>query len=201
MRKTLTVANDSGKMVISPLANPFMKTDELKLFKINGGWSTRGERTIAVQFTIYATILQCRSWLPDEVGGLCWFALDNVASSVYVPFYGCVKDLPQTYKTCGRETGFSKDAAWWAFNRLGTITAHRWGDMHLVVDSVWNPLQAKFFENQEKTEAEALSLLNQNKRNEAIDFLTKYSNECGNTAVETAWKTGDYLWTVFDELW
>jgi hypothetical protein len=62
-------------------------------------------------------------------------------------------------------------------------------------------MQAGFFGDQEKTEAEALSLLNQNKRNEAIDFLTKYSNDCGNTAVETAWKTGDYLWTIFDGQW
>lgn len=201
MRKTLTVTDNDGKTIISPLASPFMKADEQKLFRINGGWSWRGERTIAVHFTIYATIIQCRDWLPDEVGGLCWFALDNVASSVYVPFYGCIKDLPQTYKTCGRETGFSKESAWWAFNRLGTLTAKRWGDMHLVVDSVWTPVQAGFFEKQGQTEAEALSLLKQNKRTEAIDFLTKYSNDCGNTAVETAWKTGDYIWTIFDGLW
>jgi dipeptidase len=201
MRKTLTVADNSGKTVISPLASPFMKTDELKLFRINGGWSWRGERTIAVHFTVYATILQCRDWMPDEVGGLCWYALDNVASSIYVPFYGSVKDLPQTYKTCGRETGFSKEAAWWAFNRLGTLAAKRWGEMHLVVDSVWNPMQAVFFERQDKIEAEALSLLKQDKRAEAIDFLTKYSSDCGNTAVETAWKTGDCIWTMFDGLW
>ncbi|MDR1865295.1 MAG: C69 family dipeptidase [Bacteroidales bacterium] len=201
LRKTLTVTNDSGKTVISPLANPFMKPDELKLFKINGGWGWRGERTIAVHYTVYATILQCRHWLPDEVGGLCWFALDNVASSVYVPFYGCVKDLPQTYKTCGRETGFSRDAAWWAFNRLGTIAAKRWGDMHVVVDDVWNPMQAKLFENQEKIEAEALRLIKENKKDEAIDFLTGYSNDCGNSAVDAAWKTGDLLWTTFDGMW
>lgn len=201
LRKTLTVAGDSGRTVISPLANPFMKTDELKLHRINGGWSWRGERSIAVHYTIYATILQCRDWLPDEVGGLCWFALDNVASSIYVPFYGCVTDLPQTYRTCGRETGFSREAAWWAFNRLGTLAAKRWGDMHVVVDSVWMPMQAELFEKQTEVEAEALSLLRQNKRTEAVDFLTRYSNERGNTAVETAWNTGDYLWTVFDGMW
>ncbi|MBQ4433345.1 MAG: C69 family dipeptidase, partial [Bacteroidales bacterium] len=140
MRKTLTVTDKEGKSVISPLANPFMKSDEQKLFRINGGWHGRGERTIAVHFTVYATILQCRSWLPDEVGALCWFDLDNVASSVYVPIYASVTDLPSTYKTCGRVTGFSREAAWWAFNRLGTIAAKRWGDMHKVTDAVWQPL-------------------------------------------------------------
>jgi len=195
LRNTLTVANDSGRIVVSPLASPFMKPDELKLYKI------RNERAIAVYYTIYATILQCRSWMPDEAGGLCWFALDNVASSVYVPFYGSVRDLPVTYRTDGRETGFSREAAWWAFNRLGTLAAKRWGEMHVVVDSVWMPMQAELFGKQKEIEDEALTLLKQNKRAEAIDFLTKYSNDCGNRAVEIAWETGDYIWTTFDGLW
>lgn len=201
MRKTLTVTDKEGKTVISPLANPFMKADELKLLRINGGWHWRGERAIAVHFTVYATIIQCRDFLPDEVGGLCWFALDNVASSIYVPFYASITEMPKTYRTCGRETGFSKEAAWWAFNRLGTMTAKRWGDMYPVVANVWNPLQASYFENQPKIEKQAIELLNNGKRKEAIELLTKYSNDRGNEAVEKAWKTGDLIWTTFDGMW
>lgn len=201
MRKTLTVTDKEGKTVISPLANPFMKSDELKLHKINGGWHWRGERSIAVHFTVYATIIQCRNFLPDEVGGLCWFALDNVASSVYVPFYASISDLPQTYKTDGRVTGFSRDAAWWAFNRLGTLAAKRWGDMRKVIDKTWKPLQNQFFTQQPKIEKQALELLQKGKRNEAIQLLTQYSNRCGNFAVDKAWETGDFIWTTFDGLW
>lgn len=201
MRKTLTVTDKEGKTVISPLANPFMKSDELKLHKINGGWHWRGERSIAVHFTVYATIIQCRNFLPDEVGGLCWFALDNVASSVYVPFYASISDLPQTYKTDGRVTGFSRDAAWWAFNRLGTLAAKRWGDMRKVTDKTWKPLQNQFFTQQPEIEKQALELLQNGKRNEAIQLLTQYSNRCGNFAVDKAWETGDFIWTTFDGLW
>lgn len=201
MRKTLTVTDKEGKTVISPLANPFMKSDELKLHKINGGWHWRGERSIAVHFTVYATIIQCRNFLPDEVGGLCWFALDNVASSIYVPFYASVTDLPQTYKTDGRVTGFSRDAAWWAFNRLGTIAAKRWGDMHKVIDKTWKPLQNQFFAQQPEIEKQALELIQNGKRDEAIQLLTQYSNRSGNFAVDKAWETGDFIWTTFDGLW
>lgn len=201
MRKTLTITDKEGKTVISPLANPFMKSDELKLHKINGGWHWRGERSIAVHFTVYATIIQCRNFLPDEVGGLCWFALDNVASSVYVPFYASISDLPQTYKTDGRVTGFSRDAAWWAFNRLGTLAAKRWGDMRKVIDKTWKPLQNQFFTQQPEIEKQALELLQKGKRNEAIQLLTQYSNRCGNFAVDKAWETGDFIWTTFDGLW
>lgn len=201
MRKTLTVTDKEGKTKISPLANPFMKYDELLLHKINGGWHERGERTIAVHFTVYATILQCRNWLPDEIGALCWFALDNVASSIYVPIYANVSDLPSTYKTDGRITGFSKDAAWWAFNRVGTIAAKRWGDMHPVVDKAWSPLQKEFINQHVIVDYEANKLINKGKYEEAIQLLTNFTDECANTAVERAWELGDYLWTTFDGMW
>ena len=201
MRKNITVTDKEGKTVISPLANPFMKSDELKLHKVNGGWHEHGERNIAVWFTVYATIIQCRSDLPDEVGALCWFALDNVASSVYVPIYANVTDLPSEYKTCGRETGFSRKAAWWAFNRLGTLASQRWGDMRQVIDRTWKPIQQEFFDNQKNIEDKALLLLKNGRRDEALKMLTDYTARCGNYAIETAWDTGDYIWTVFDGAW
>ena len=201
MRKNITVTGDDGKTVISPLANPFMNTDELKLHKVNGGWHAHGERNIAVWFTVYATIIQCRSDLPDEVGALCWFALDNVASSVYVPIYANVTDLPSEYKTCGRETGFSRKAAWWAFNRLGTLASQRWGDMRKVIDNTWKPMQKEFFDNQQNIEDKALALLKKGQREEALKLLTDYTNLCGTTAINTAWDTGDYIWTMFDGAW
>ncbi|MEJ2629470.1 MAG: C69 family dipeptidase, partial [bacterium] len=85
MVKNLTVTDEDGKTVISPLANPFMPYDMNKLFDINGGWGWRGERTIARWYTMYATITQSRDWLPDEIGGVVWLAWDNVATSVYIP--------------------------------------------------------------------------------------------------------------------
>lgn len=183
------------------MANPFMKGDELKLHKINGGWNELGERNIAVHFTVYGTIIQCRANLPDEVGALCWFALDNVASSIYVPIYANVTDLPSTYKTDGRMTGFSKEAAWWAFNRVGTIACQRWGDMHKVIDNTWTPLEKQFIDEHVRIEQEAVQLLHQGQRNQAIRKLTEFTMQCGNTAVNEAWKLGDYIWTNFDGLW
>ncbi|MBO4645913.1 MAG: C69 family dipeptidase [Bacteroidales bacterium] len=200
MRKNITVADNNGKSVISPLANPFMKSDELKLHKVNGGWHAHGERNIAVWFTVYATILQCRADLPDEVGALCWFALDNVASSIYVPIYANVTELPVEYQTCGRETGFSRNAAWWGFNRLGTIACQRWGDMHPVIDAVWNPMQQDFFNQQKEIESKATEMLKKSPE-EAKAFLTNYTNtQCINT-LNKAWELGDFIWTKFDGRW
>ncbi len=198
MVKNITVTDDSGRTIISPLANPFMPYDMNKVFDINGGWGWRGERTIARWYTMYATIIQSRDWLPDPIGGLVWLAWDNVATSIYVPLYNCITDLPDSYQTPGRVNGFNRDCAWWAFNRLGTLAAQRWGDMRHDVTDVWQPLQTELFENQSKIEAQALQIFEQDSA-AVQDFLTEYGVQWGNRVVERAWKLGDYLWTTYDE--
>jgi dipeptidase len=196
--KNLTWVNEKGKTEISPLANPFMPYDMNKLFKINGGWDWRGERTIARWYTMYATITQSRDWLPDEVGGVVWLAFDNVATSIYVPLYCSITDVAEPFKTPGRPKGFNRQSAWWAFNRLGTLTAQRWGDMRHDVTAVWKPMQMELFANQKATEDKALELLKDDPE-KAKKHLTGYGVFWGNKVVEKAWELGDFLWTKYDE--
>ncbi len=196
--KDLTWTNEEGKTEISPLANPFMPYDMNKLFKINGGWEWRGERTIARWYTMYATITQSRDWLPDEVGGVVWLAFDNVATSIYVPLYCSITDVAEPYKAPGRPKGFNRESAWWAFNRLGTLAAQRWGDMRYDVTNVWKPMQAELFANQKSTEEKALKLFKSDP-DEGKKHLTGYGIFWGNKVVEKAWELGDLLWTKYDE--
>lgn len=208
MRRNITATGKEGNEIISPLANPFMPYDQLEIDNVNGGWfhvddetghiRFLGERTIARWYTMYGTIIQCRDWLPDEVGGVVWLAQDNIASSIYIPVYCSVTDLPKSYKTPGRPNGYTRESAWWAFNRLGTLAAQRWGDMHKDIDEVWNPWQEELFGNQEKIEKEAQDLLKQSPV-KAKKYLTEYTNKWGNKVVDRAWKLGDELWTKYDE--
>lgn len=209
MRRNITAANEDGEQVISPLANPFMPYDQLPLHNVSGGWYSvnkesgdihfLGERTIARWYTMYATIIQCRDWLPDEIGGVVWLAQDNVATSVYVPVYCNTIDLPESYKTPGRPDGFTRESAWWAFNRLGTLTAQRWGDMSKDVDAVWVPMQNEMFEQQKAVEEKALELYKKNPE-KAVEYLNEYTNNWGNKVVNKAWDLGDWLWTKYDEM-
>ena len=196
--KNITSTDKDGKTVISPLANPFMPYDMNPLFKINGGWGWRGERTIARWYTMYATITQSRESLPDEIGGVVWLAWDNVATSIYVPLYCCITDVPKSFKTPGRVNGFTRESAWWAFNRTSTLTAQRWGDMRKDVEAVWQPLQSELFANQKLIEEKALTLYKKNPK-KARQFLTKYSMDWGEKVVKKCWELGDFLWTKYDE--
>lgn len=209
MRRTITTTNEEGEEVISPLANPFMPYDQLELDNVNGSWfhvddetghiRFLGERTIARWYTMYGTITQSRDWLPDEVGGVVWLAQDNIASSIYIPVYSNVSRLPKSYSTPGRPDGYTRQSAWWAFNRLGTLAAQRWGDMSKDVRAVWDPMQKEMLENQKAFEEKALELHKKNKKAELKKLLTEYTNKWGNKVVSRAWKMGDELWTNYDE--
>ncbi|MFO8236153.1 MAG: C69 family dipeptidase [Bacteroidales bacterium] len=208
MRRNITTTNEDGEKVISPLANPFMPYDQLEIQDVNGGWFSvddesgdidfLGERTIARWYTMYGTIIQCRDWLPDEIGGIVWLAQDNIASSIYIPVYCNNTDLPESYKVKARETGYSRESAWWAFNRLGTLAAQRWGDMHKDIDSVWNPWQEQLFKEQEEIDNKAKELYDEDPE-KAVEFLNDRTMEWGNKVVEKAWDMGDLLWTKYDE--
>jgi dipeptidase len=209
MTRLITTTDKDGKTIVSPMANPFLPYDQLAIQNVQGGWYDvnsktgdihfLGERTIARWYTMYATILQSRSWLPDEIGGIAWIALDNVATSIYIPVYCSVTDLPVSYKTDGRRTGFSSASAWWVFNRLGTLAAQRWGDMRHDVDAVWNPWQNELFTNQKQVEQKALELYNSKNPEKTINYLTGYSNVWGEKVVKKAWELSDFLWTKYDE--
>ena len=209
MRRTITTTNEEGEEVISPLANPFMPYDQLELDNVNGSWfhvddetghiRFLGERTIARWYTMYGTITQSRDWLPDEVGGVVWLAQDNIASSIYIPVYSNVSHLPKSYSTPGRPDGYTRQSAWWAFNRLGTLAAQRWGDMSKDVRAVWDPMQKEMLENQKVFEDKALELQKQGNIAELKELLTEYTNKWGNKVVSRAWKLGDELWTKYDE--
>ena len=200
MVKDLTVTAEDGKTVKSPLANPFMPYEMNKLFKINGGWGWRGERPLARWYCMYATVTQSRSWLPDPVGGLAWFGYGNPAVTTYVPLYAGITDLPENFQTDGRTTGFSRQSAWWAFKRAGTLAAQRWGEMRVDVATVRDPLQQQWLAAQSDVSARAAELWKTDPA-AARSLLTQTTRDACARATEAYWTLGNRLWEKYDEKW
>ena len=198
--KDLTVTNEDGKTVKSPLANPFMPYEMNRLLKINGGWGWRGERPMARWYCMYVTVTQSRSWLPDPIGGVVWFGYGNPAMTTYVPLYAGVTDLPRDYQMDGRTTGFSRRSAWWAYNRVATLAAQRWGEMRVDVAAVRDPLQEKFLAAEKETAKTAAELLAKDPA-KARAYLTQKTRESCFEATQAYWNLGDLLWTKYDEKW
>lgn len=93
----------TGKVdtIISPKANPWMRGDELNMLNGIKKGVVKSVRNIAVPQCAYSTVIQLRNWLPDAVGGVVWFSMDNPGQSPRVPVFCGITDFPAMYKICG----------------------------------------------------------------------------------------------------
>ena len=77
------------------------------------------ERSIEVVQTGFSFIAQSRNWLPNPIGGIIWFGVDDTNSTVYTPFYCSITEVPIEYRVGnGDMLTYSDNAAFWVFNRL-----------------------------------------------------------------------------------
>jgi len=145
------------------------------------------ERPISTYQTGFSFVSQSRSHLPNEVGGVLWFGVDDTYMTVYSPMYCSITELPYNYREGLASLGeFNWDAVFWVFNAVSNFVYPRYS---LVIDDLQSKqreLEGRFLSSQETTEKTALSLLNKS-RGEAIAYLTEYSISAGETTYN-AWK-------------
>ena len=87
-------------------------------FEVNGEKYTN-ERAIATQQTGFWLVGQARNWLPDEIGGIIWFGVDDAATSCLTPVYSAGIRVPKCFASGnGNMTTYSPTSAFWLFNRV-----------------------------------------------------------------------------------
>lgn len=125
----------TGKVdtIISPKANPWMRGDELNMLNGIKKGVVKSVRNIAVPQCAYSTVIQLRNWLPDAVGGVVWFSMDNPGQSPRVPVFCGITDFPAMYKICGNHR-YRDDAALWHYRRANKLAAVRWGTARKVME-------------------------------------------------------------------
>jgi len=201
MTKNLLVEDrKSGGTAKSPLANPWMSRDLFTLLNTLKPGVIERSRTIAIAGCAYATILQCRSWLPDPVGGVCWFAFDNPAQSARIPIFAGVTELPPSFEICAQHR-FRTDSAAWAFRRANRLATVRWGEAKPLVEAAIKEFEDKAFEDLPYLEKRAAELYGKGDNPENIkktqQFLTKYTNDFARAAMSKYWELGDKFWSMF----
>ena len=77
------------------------------------------ERAIATQQTGFWFVAQCRPSLPDVVGALLWFGVDDAATSYLTPIYVNINDVPDCLrKGNGSMLEYSASSSFWINNRI-----------------------------------------------------------------------------------
>lgn len=168
-RKTGTVDT-----IISPKANPWMRSDEQRLLNALNKGIVAGNRNVAVPQCAYSTVIQLRSWLPDDIGGVLWLGLDNPGQSPRVPIFCGTTDLPAAYKVCANHR-YRDDSAAWVFRKANKLAALNWGKQRKSLENARNYLEAKGQRELPFVEAQYQEILKNEGLEAARNFLTQYT--------------------------
>ena len=85
------------------------------------------ERATATQQTGFWFTAQARNYLPDAVGGILWFGVDDAATSCLTPIYCSITDVPECFREGnGHMTQYSPTSAFWIFNRVAQFAYLRY---------------------------------------------------------------------------
>lgn len=116
------------------------------------------ERAIATQQTGWSFVSQSRDWLPDPVGGLFWFGTDDTNTTVYMPFYTGMTEVPAELAH-GDINTLSLDANFWVNNIVANQCYNRYSQMIPDVRKVQGGLEKEFQTTREARDKELAALV------------------------------------------
>lgn len=126
------------------------------------------ERAIATQQTGWSFVSQSRDWLPDPVGGILWFGTDDTNTSVYMPFYCGMTEIPNELKP-GDINTFSLDSNFWMTNLVANQAYNRYDLMIDDIRKIQNGLEDSYRESRTAKDKELSDAVN-------TGDMVKYSN-------------------------
>lgn len=175
-------------------AGPFQMPYRLSplTFKVDGQ-EYFNERPISTQQSAFSFVSQMRANLPDAIGGVLWFGLDDANMTVFTPVYCNTDRIPASYAEGESDcVTFSWNSAFWIYNWVADMIRPRYSQMVDDMRTVQNELENTYAYAQEGIESAAMKLYNENPE-KAKEFLTDYTNMCAQTAVDRWKQLGEFL--------
>ncbi len=135
------------------------------------------ERAVSTQQTGFSFVAQCRSWLPDKIGGILWFGVDDTFSTVYTPMYCGISKAPSSLAVGnGSIMEYSDSAAFWIFNQVSNLAYTRYNLMIPYIQDKQSSLE-KSYQNEVKVmDQKALGIKDDE---ELVTVLTNFSGDAG----------------------
>lgn len=179
--------------IISPVANPWMMRDEMAMLNGIRKDVVANNRNIAVPQCAYSTVIQLRSWLPDAVGGVAWFAFDNPGQSPRIPIFCGVNDLPASFKVCGQHR-YREDAAIWTYRRANKLATVKWGTTRKMIERQLSYFDEKGERELPFVESQYAEILKNQGKEAAQAFLTGYTADYAGATILRWQEMGNQFW-------
>jgi len=151
-------------------------------FRVDGALYLN-ERAIATQQTGYSFVAQSRSWIPDPIGGIFWFGVDDADGCIYAPMYCGIQSVPVPFATgTGSMIRWSDQSAFWTFNQVNNFSYSRYNVIHPEIETYQRILENRLAKETAIVDYRA-GLLYSDDPGLGIDYVTDYSWFTGNMIV------------------
>ncbi len=172
----------------SPLARPWGPNELFELLHI------KPERALCTPTSGYVFIAQLRDRLPDPIANCLWFAYGPASTSCFVPIYGGVTELSDTWNHPANFTRIDRNQPQWNFRLVHNLVNHlKYQDSIQDVQHVLKPAEESFLTTQPELENAALRIFKQHGPAATEAFLTDHTRLC-LSQVDTAYdELVDYL--------
>ena len=196
VKKKDEAGNEVTETVKSPAINNWMNADIRTLINELKPGTIERQRTIAIAGCSYSHVIQCRSWLPDEVGAVAWFSFDNPGQSPRIPIFSGTMTLPQSFRICGQHR-YREDAAIWSFREANRLSAVNWERGRKLIEPALADMEQKALADLPALEERVKELVNEGKNDEAKKVVTEYSNAFAHGAMSRWQELNAELWQMF----
>jgi len=158
------------------------------------------ERPVGTQQSSFSFISQMRSYQPDPIGGILWFANDDAYTTPYTPVYCCATEVPACYTLkYGNAVKFSFKSAFWVQNWVSNMVYPRHSQLFPDVRDARDKMVNSFLAAQASVEAEATSLYKQNPA-KAVESLTSYSQKSADDMMDKWIDLAEYLIVKYNDM-
>jgi len=155
------------------------------------------ERAISTQQTGFSFVAQSRSFLPNEIGGIFWFGVDDNYTTVYSPMYTSITKVPPNFAVGnGDMMVFSDSSAFWIFNQVSNFAYTRYKDMIKDIQPVQKDLEQGYLNSVADVDKYAMSLYSLDPQ-KAKDYLTEYSLTVGKNTFDRWKQLYGFLFTKY----
>ena len=165
-----TALDMTADVSAGPWASPYR--NQPVNFNASDGTPMFRERPIGCQQSGMTMVCRMRSWLPDAVGGILYFNLDDASMVAYVPVYCGVNRIPDPFRRENNNVReFSTESAFWMCNFVANMVYPRYSVMIGDLREAQDELEDYYEADQADVEAKAAGLT----AGELSDFLTAKS--------------------------
>ena len=148
------------------------------------------ERPTATQQTGFTFVAQMRSWMPDYIGGILWFGVDDAATSLYVPIYCGMDKVPECYRQDnGSLLEYSPTSAFWIYNWVANYAYGKYSYMYADIKKVQAKWEGDFNSLVPAIDKVAVGM----SEADARVFLTDFSVAQAENSTAAWKKLGEYM--------